>query len=96
MDTGGNETLAAELNSAFESQISGGKRYDLAVPGRRCANATFCDPHSTDSAQETILGMDLTPLIADDALDPVQFTCEMVHRFETEVRQALKSTLGIP
>jgi len=91
MDTGGNETLAAALNSAFESQTSGGKRYDLAVPGRRRANATFGDPHSTDSSQETILGMDLTPLIADDTLDPVEFTCAMVHRFETEVRHALKS-----
>jgi hypothetical protein len=33
--------LAAALSGVFDSQISGGKRYDLAVQGRRLANATF-------------------------------------------------------
>lgn len=94
MDSGGKQALAAALISAFDSQITGGKRYDLAVPGRRRANATLSDPHSTDSAGETILGMDLTPLIADDSTDPVEFTCAMVRRFETEVRQGLETALN--
>ncbi|MEY3911505.1 MAG: hypothetical protein RLY37_973, partial [Verrucomicrobiota bacterium] len=33
--------LAQALNEVFATQIAGGKRYDLAVLGRRTANATF-------------------------------------------------------
>ncbi|EDY17494.1 LmbE family protein [Chthoniobacter flavus Ellin428] len=40
-DVCGHENLAASLNGLFDSQIAGGKRYDLAVIGRRRANATF-------------------------------------------------------
>ena len=32
---------AAALAGVFESQIAGGKRYDLAMDGRRAANAVF-------------------------------------------------------
>jgi LmbE family N-acetylglucosaminyl deacetylase len=40
--------LAKALNEVFATQIAGGKRYDLAVLGRRTANATFSNAHSTD------------------------------------------------
>ena len=40
-DVSSNDSLAAALNGIFDSQIAGGKRYDLAVTGRRRANATF-------------------------------------------------------
>ena len=35
LDVSANPSLAAELVSVFESQIAGGKRYDLATAGRR-------------------------------------------------------------
>jgi LmbE family N-acetylglucosaminyl deacetylase len=35
MDVSGHENLAAALNGVFDSQIAGGKRYDLATLGRR-------------------------------------------------------------
>jgi LmbE family N-acetylglucosaminyl deacetylase len=41
LDVTGHDELAGKLNAVFESQIAGGKRYDLAVAGRRRANATF-------------------------------------------------------
>ena len=35
------ENLAASLVGLFDSQIAGGKRYDLATMGRRRSNATY-------------------------------------------------------
>jgi LmbE family N-acetylglucosaminyl deacetylase len=90
MDVSGRDELAARLNSCFESQIASGKRYDLAVTGRRAANATFDRPHAGDSASQVILGMDLTPLALDDSLDPVEFISALIRRFESEVRDALE------
>jgi len=89
MDVSGHESLAKKLNAVFVSQIAGGKRYDLAVPGRRCANATFSEPREGDRASQVIVGMDLSPLLLDDSLDPVEFTCRCIRRFEQEVRSAL-------
>ena len=40
--------LVRGLISIFDSQISGGKRYDLALEGRLRSNATFFDSHAVD------------------------------------------------
>lgn len=93
MDVSGRNHLAAALNGVFDSQIAGGKRYDLAVAGRRAANATFSDPHATDAADALIFGIDLTPLFQDDSLDPVEFTLRSIDRFAEEVRAALLAQL---
>ena len=90
MDVSGHEELAAKLAGCFASQIEGGKRYDLAVAGRRAANATFADPHVTDAATQVIFGMDLTPLVEDDALDPGDFLDGMIERFGRGVRLGLE------
>ena len=50
MDVSGRDNLAAAMNGVFDSQIAGGKRYDLATIGRRAANATFFESHATDQA----------------------------------------------
>jgi LmbE family N-acetylglucosaminyl deacetylase len=89
MDVSGHEALAERLNAVFVSQIAGGKRYDLAVPGRRSANATFSEPRAGDNAAQVIVGMDLSPLLRDDSLDPVEFTCGFIRRFEHEVSDGL-------
>ena len=41
--------IAEALCGVFDSQISGGKRYDLAVHGRHLANATFYESHEVDT-----------------------------------------------
>ncbi|MEG1442338.1 MAG: PIG-L family deacetylase, partial [Oscillospiraceae bacterium] len=64
-DVAGRPNLEASLLGVFDSQISGGKRYDLAVVGRRLANATFGQSHGVDETTGVIYGMDLTPLIDD-------------------------------
>ncbi len=90
----GHEVLAGALNGIFDSQIAGGKRYDLAVPGRRRANATFFSSHMTDAADSLAFAMDLTPLIQNDDLDLVDYTMEYVERFSRSVRSALEKRLG--
>jgi len=54
--------LATALNGVFDSQITGGKRYDLAVEGRRMANATFFDSHSVDDARRVAYAVNLSHL----------------------------------
>lgn len=85
MDVSGFDSLAAELNACFASQIAGGKRYDLAVEGRRLANATFLDSHTTDAMTKAWFAMDLTPLLLDDSLDLATFTAAHIDRFRESV-----------
>ncbi len=85
----GHENLAAALNGIFDSQISGGKRYDLATLGRRRANATFFDSHSVDDADMLIYGMDLSPLAHDPGLDILDYTLGFIRKFEDDVREKL-------
>jgi len=93
MDVSGHDNLAAALNGIFDSQIAGGKRYDLATLGRRAANATFFESHATDKTSQLIFGMDLTPLVTDDKADIADFVCGFIDRFKTDVREKLSKRL---
>lgn len=84
-DVSAHENLAMSLVGVFDSQICGGKRYDLATAGRRRANATYFASHATDVATSTIFGIDLTPLIKDDGLDPAKYINGFIERFSQEV-----------
>jgi LmbE family N-acetylglucosaminyl deacetylase len=79
------ENLAAALLGVFDSQICGGKRYDLASVGRRRANATYFASHGTDTSTSMSFAMDLTPLVEDDALDAGEYLAEYIERFAGEV-----------
>ena len=94
MDVSGRDSLAAKLNGIFDSQIAGGKRYDLATLGRRSANATFFDSHSTDAATQVIFGMDLTPLVVNESVDLVDYVAGFIGKFEADVRSKLCQRLG--
>jgi hypothetical protein len=76
--------LAAALLGVYGSQVSGGKRYDLAAVGRRLANATFSDSHTVDGAEAVINAMDLTPLIAKDP-DAAGHVSEYIGRMEQDI-----------
>jgi LmbE family N-acetylglucosaminyl deacetylase len=91
LDVSGHDNLAAALNGIFDSQIAGGKRYDLATMGRRAANATFFESHATDASSQICFAMDLTPLIADGAPDPVAFALASIDRFREDVRSRLST-----
>lgn len=93
LDLTGYHALAAALNAAFDSQISGGKRYDLGVAGRRRANATFFDPDTADHSTSLSFAMDLTPLVRDETLDITAYVDGFIDRFRTEVRAKLHAHL---
>jgi LmbE family N-acetylglucosaminyl deacetylase len=93
-DVGGYENLAASLNGLFDSQIAGGKRYDLAVQGRRCANATFFESHGVDASNALAFAMDLTPLVQDDSLDIVNYVTGFIDRFRADVVAKVSKRLG--
>jgi LmbE family N-acetylglucosaminyl deacetylase len=92
-DVCGHENLAAALNGLFDSQIAGGKRYDLAVIGRRRANATFFESHGVDQSDALAFAMDLTPLIQDDTLDLVDYVTGFIDRFKADVTAKLRKRL---
>ena len=91
-DLSAHENLQAALLGVFDSQIAGGKRYDLASMGRRKANATYFQSHGVDTAQGLSFGMDLTPLIQDDRRDVAQFILEHIDHFAKEVAACLERT----
>ena len=93
-DVGGNDSLAAALNGIFDSQIAGGKRYDLAVMGRRRANATFFQSHGVDRSDALAFAMDLTPLAHDDSLDIVEYVTGAIDRFREDVTMKLRARIG--
>jgi LmbE family N-acetylglucosaminyl deacetylase len=81
--------LAEALSGVFDSQIVGGKRYDLAVQGRRRANATFLESHEVDVHDLLTYAIDLTPLVVDPALDVTEFTVEFLRRTEADIRDRI-------
>jgi LmbE family N-acetylglucosaminyl deacetylase len=90
LDDSARPALAAKLIGAFQSQIAGGKRYDLAIAGRRLANATFHTSHATDAANAVTWAMDLTPLIQDDKLSVAKLTLAHLDRLRADVKERLK------
>lgn len=88
------EDLAAALNGVFDSQIAGGKRYDLGVQGLRRANATFFESHAADRFDSIAFAMDLTPLVRDESLDIVGYLDGLIGRFRDEAITELARRLG--
>jgi LmbE family N-acetylglucosaminyl deacetylase len=84
-DLSKHESLQAALLGVFDSQIAGGKRYDLATQGRRRANATYFASHGVDLTTGMSFAMDLTPLIRDPQLEILPFVQEHIARFARDV-----------
>jgi LmbE family N-acetylglucosaminyl deacetylase len=83
-DTGAHPNLAAALLGVYDSQIAGGKRYDLATVGRRLANATFFESHGVDESDSLAFGLDITALVEQD-LGPAEFINGYIAKFRDEV-----------
>jgi LmbE family N-acetylglucosaminyl deacetylase len=93
-DLSAHENLQASLMGVFDSQISGGKRYDLATAGRRRAHATYFASHGTDTATGLSFGMDMTPLITDVHRDPLSLVQQYIDTFRNEVTDRVKRMQG--
>jgi len=90
LDVSGHENLQAALVGVFDSQICGGKRYDLATMGRRKAHATYFASHGVDTTTGLIFAMDLTPLMADASIEPAAYVQGYIDRFAKEVSDRIR------
>jgi LmbE family N-acetylglucosaminyl deacetylase len=90
IDVQDRESLTAALLGVFDSQITGGKRYDLATAGRHRAHATYHQAHDLDATVALTSAMDLTPLVQSDALDPLAYARGYIERFAAEVADRVR------
>lgn len=88
-DLSTHESLQSALLGVYDSQICGGKRYDLASMGRRKANATYFESHGLDSSLGLSFGIDLTPLIENDSIEINGFIQKFIARFSLDVTDRL-------
>jgi hypothetical protein len=89
MNLSTHENLQEALLGVFDSQIAGGKRYDLASMGRRRANATYFESHGVDLTTGLSYAMDMTPLIDNESLSPTLFVSALIQRFSQDVTDRL-------
>ena len=86
LDCGAHPNIMRALSAVFDSQIAGGKRYDLAAEGRRLANATFSASHACDTYSALNYAMNLTPLM-DEKVDIADYIAGFIDRFKTSVKE---------
>jgi LmbE family N-acetylglucosaminyl deacetylase len=89
LDVSDHQNLATSLVSVFDSQVAGGKGYDMATIGRRRAHATYYATHDVDVATSMIFAMDLTALVSDPSLDVKEFVCRYINRFAADVNKRI-------
>ena len=90
LDAGRFPDLALELLKVFDSQVTGGKRYDLATMGRRSAHATYHTSHATDKVTGITWAMELTPLVADPTLSVEAFALGYLKRLQDDVQGRIR------
>lgn len=89
LDCGAHPNLMRCLSAVFDSQIAGGKRYDLAAEGRRLANATFSASHACDTYSALNYAMDLTPLM-NERENIVGYITGYIDEFRQAVLQVIR------
>jgi len=94
-DVSPHENLQTALLEVFDSQIAGGKRYDLATMGRRRANATYYASHSVDLTTGMVFAMDLTPMIKDPGVGAWDLVRGHIERFSDEIAHRLERLQGM-
>ena len=85
LDTSNKPELALGLIKGFESQIDGGKRYDLAEIGRRHANVTFASSHEVDELESGNFAIDMTTWIEKDSLKPEEFFEKYLEKLKADI-----------
>jgi LmbE family N-acetylglucosaminyl deacetylase len=87
--------IAASLVGVFDSQVTGGKRYDLATAGRRLAHATYYASHGADEETALNFAMDLTPLVRDPNLSISGYVLAFVDRLRADVEKRLAAISAV-
>lgn len=93
-DVTGHPNISAAILEVHDSQICGGKRYDLATAGRRLANATYAESHGTDETSALTYAIDLTPLIIDDSIGIKEYILGYIDRFREDVAAKIGEFIG--
>jgi LmbE family N-acetylglucosaminyl deacetylase len=90
--------LSSALLGVHDSQISGGKRYDLAAIGRRVANATYQASHEADRDSAVICAVDLTrlcgPGVPDLEAGVREFVSGLVAHLQADIVRRLRRLEG--
>lgn len=89
-DVSAHENLTMALMGVYDSQIAGGKRYDLATQGRKRSNATYHQSHAADRATCLEFAMDMSDFLEHPELDPVVYVTGYLDRFREDVRERLR------
>lgn len=92
LDVSERPALKAALIGVYDSQIEGGKRYDLAALGRYEANATFYASHDTDKLSAAIYAVDLTPLLDGGSI--AEYMEGYIQRFSWDVMNRIHRFQG--
>ena len=92
LDVSERPALKAALIGVYDSQIEGGKRYDLAALGRYEANATFYASHDTDKLSAAIYAVDLTPLLDGGSIE--EYMEGYIQRFSRDVSDRIRKLQG--
>lgn len=87
LNVSGHPALRASLVGVFDSQIEGGKRYDIATMGRQAANATFYASPNSDIMDAAVYALDLMPLV--DGGDVFDFVNAYIQRFCSDVKEKI-------
>jgi LmbE family N-acetylglucosaminyl deacetylase len=88
-DCSKHEDLQFKLLEVFESQVAGGKRYDLAAMGRRRAHATYYHPHQVDAVTGAVYAVDMTELTHQGAPEPAAYVQDMLAHFSVDVNDRI-------
>lgn len=89
LDVSARPHLFAALIGAHDSQIEGGKRYDLAMAARWRAHATFAEPRALDGAVAVALAVDLTAAARHGGPDLGSTVTGLCERFTKATRGRL-------
>lgn len=92
LDVSERPALKAALLGVYDSQIEGGKRYDLAALGRYEANATFYASHDTDKLSAATYAVDLTPLLDGGSVE--EYIDGYIQRFSQDVTSRIRRFQG--
>lgn len=93
-DVSAHSNLTRSLMGIFDSQISGGKRYDRATAARKGTNATYGDPFNSDTTTAVEFAMDLMPLLQDPSRSLTDYARHLIENFQQDVLQRIKHSLG--
>lgn len=90
MDVSAHSGLTNSLVGLYDSQIAGGKRYDLATSGRKRANATFFEAYQADAVTHLEYAMDLMPLLDSHQLSYSAYVRDYLSQFQSDLLGALE------